>query len=59
MIASHIDPEAAPSKSSAEIGAIVGAARAELLKSFAQYGVRNETFAGMQTSISWNVIYTP
>jgi hypothetical protein len=59
MIASHIDPEAAPSKSSAEIGAVVGAARAELLKSFAQYGVRNETFAGMQTSISWNVIYTP
>ena len=42
-----------------KIAAAVGSARATLLKSFAQYGARNETFAGMQTSISWNVIYTP
>jgi hypothetical protein len=50
--------EAAP-PSATKIAAAVGSARATLLKSFAQYGARNETFAGMQTSISWNVIYTP
>ena len=43
----------------ADVGAVVSAARGALLQSFAHYGARNETFAGMQTSISWNVIYTP
>lgn len=51
--------EEARRASLASIDAVVSAARAALLQSFAQYGARNETFAGMQTSISWNVIYTP
>ena len=45
--------------SHAAIQRIVAAARRTLLASFAKYGKRNEVFAGMQTSISWNVIYTP
>ena len=45
--------------SHAAIRSAVATARKELLNGFAKYGARNETFAGMQTSISWNVIYTP
>ena len=45
--------------SHAAIRSAVATARKELLAGFAKYGARNETFAGMQTSISWNVIYTP
>ena len=37
----------------------VAAARSELLRQFARYGDHNETYAGMQTAISWNVIFTP
>lgn len=38
----------------------IAKARSELLNDrFAAYGSHNETFAGMQTAISWNVVYTP
>lgn len=42
-----------------DVVAIVAAARATLVASFAKYGTKNETFAGMQTAVSWNVVYTP
>jgi hypothetical protein len=37
----------------------VAAARATLLQQLSAYGVHNDTMAGMQASIAWNVIYNP
>lgn len=43
----------------ASVSQVVVEARARLQSTHAAYGVHNQTFAGMQTAISWNVIYTP
>lgn len=48
----HVAPHVA-------VVAAVATARDKLLTSFAKYGKHNETYAGMQTAISWNAIYTP
>ena len=48
-----------PAISHAKALATVADARQDLIDQFATYGVHNETFAGLQTAISWNVIYTP
>jgi hypothetical protein len=37
----------------------VAAARATLLQQLSAYGVHNDTMAGLQASIAWNVIYNP
>lgn len=40
-------------------GEVVANARSALLARYAKFGEQNETYAGAENAISWNVIYTP
>jgi hypothetical protein len=53
------DADADPHLSVAGVMTAVRAAEASLRASFATFGSKNETYAGMVTAISWNAIYTP
>jgi hypothetical protein len=52
-------PPPPPPPSHAEVVASVAAARAALVAKFDAFGSQNDTFAGLTTAISWNVIWTP
>lgn len=51
--------EGAEAPSTQAVVAAVAAARAKLVQRIEAFGEHNETFAGMVTAISWNVVYTP
>jgi hypothetical protein len=48
-----------PKITTAAATAAIATRRGELVASFARFGSKNDTYAGVAAAIAWNVIYTP